>query len=90
MEEKEHLAQLNYLKACNFLFENGILSHMPIYKLTSEILVNMDNRFQFFHQWMATLPDIIEHKNLRSPVKRNFLAWQTWDYLEVMYFGRIN
>ena len=50
-EEKEHLAALAYLKACNLLFENGTLSHTPIYNMSSETLKNLRKGFDFFKHW---------------------------------------
>ena len=37
-EEKEYMATFGYLKACNLLFEEGILSEKRINSLSSPIL----------------------------------------------------
>ena len=51
-EEKEHMAVLQYLQACNLLFENGTLSHKPIDDdISSETYKNIREGFQFFQNW---------------------------------------
>ena len=40
-EQKEHMATYTYLKACNLLFEKGILSEKQVTSLSSPTLVNM-------------------------------------------------
>ena len=52
-EEKEHMAVLEYLKACNLLFESGTLSHQPIKHVSSNVLENMDKGFCYFSKWKA-------------------------------------
>ena len=56
-EEKEHMAVLQYLQACNLLFENGTLSHKSIDDdISSEILKNIKEAFQFFQNWKNSFP----------------------------------
>lgn len=56
-EEKEHMAVLQYLKACNLLFENGTLFHKPIDDdISSETLKNIKEGFQFFQNWKNSFP----------------------------------
>lgn len=50
-EQKEHMATYMFLKACNSLFEEGILSEKPITSTTSPILVNMRNGYNYFLEW---------------------------------------
>ena len=54
-EQKEHLAVLKYLEACNLMFENGILSHTPIVCVSSAVLTNMEKGFKYFCDWKDTL-----------------------------------
>ena len=50
-EQKEHMATYMYLKACNLLFEKGILSDKPITSATSPILINVRDGFTHFSEW---------------------------------------
>lgn len=50
-EEREHMQTYLYLKACNLLFEEGILSKTPITSSTSPLLKNMEDGFKFFSDW---------------------------------------
>uniref|UniRef100_A0A1X7V628 Transposable element P transposase-like RNase H domain-containing protein n=1 Tax=Amphimedon queenslandica TaxID=400682 RepID=A0A1X7V628_AMPQE len=83
-EMKEHLATLEYLKACNKLFEDGILSHQKVDQLSSKVLKNIDEGYAFFKKWKDSFSN---DANLREPTQKCFLAWQTWDLLELMYHG---
>ena len=47
-EKKEHMETYKFLKACNLLFEEGILSEKPITSLSSPILVNMRDGYGQF------------------------------------------
>lgn len=63
-QDKEHRAVYNYLYACNQLFENGTLSHQPIYNESSNVLKNMKQGFEFFESWRNTLlSGIIIHQH---------------------------
>lgn len=90
-EEKEHEAALAYFKACNLLFENGTLSHTPIYNMSSETLKNLRKGFYFFKHWkdsflagtymtlnllMKTCFHFYPEENIRAPTQTLFLAWQ--------------
>lgn len=48
-EMKEHLLVLDYLKACNLLFENGTLSHQQVSQCSSKVLKNIDQGFEFLY-----------------------------------------
>ncbi len=48
-EKEEHMATYFYLKACNLLFEEGILSEKPITSMSS--LQNMEDGFAYFKNW---------------------------------------
>ena len=43
------MATYFYLKACNLLFEEGILSEKPITSMSS--LQNMEDGFAYFKNW---------------------------------------
>ena len=51
VEKDYHLATLEFLQACNSLFEEGILSHKVIKSSTSPVLQNMTAGFNFFEAW---------------------------------------
>lgn len=42
-----------YLKACNLLFEQGLLSHRRINNKDSPVLGNIRKGMAFFEQWCA-------------------------------------
>lgn len=50
-QQKEHLAVLEYLKACNSIFETGILSQTPIKCSSSPVLKNMEVGYKYFSDW---------------------------------------
>ncbi len=45
------MATYFYLKACNLLFEEGILSEKPITSMSSPVLKNMEDGFAYFKNW---------------------------------------
>ena len=54
-QQKEHLAVFNYLEACNFIFERGILSNEPIKCPSSPTLANIEKGCKFFSDWKSNL-----------------------------------
>ena len=51
--DKVHVeATLNYLEACNRMFERGFLSHDRIMSMDSEIIQNITQGFTFFSVWI--------------------------------------
>ena len=42
---------MQYLEACNKLFENGFLTHRRIFDLDSCVLKNIYEGFTFFSKW---------------------------------------
>ena len=51
VEKAYHQSTLEFLQACNKLFEEGILSHERIISPTSTALRNMKMGFAFFETW---------------------------------------
>ena len=45
----------NYLQACNLLFEQGFLAHTKIWDMTSPVLTNIWQGYDFFVQWYNAL-----------------------------------
>ena len=43
---------LEYLEACNKIFENGFLSHDMIETMDSKVLKSIDEGYSFFTKWM--------------------------------------
>ena len=76
---------IQYLQACNKMFENGILSHTAIKNTDSIILHNIDEGFHFFMGWYDDA--ILQHINIFSNEVKQFLAWQTWDLTTLMVYG---
>ena len=54
-EQREHLAVLEYLQACNLIFEEGILSEKGIHSLSSPPLLNMKKGYTHFVDWKEKL-----------------------------------
>lgn len=46
---------IEYLEACNQLFERGILGHVRIWSGDSVILQNMEKGYKFFSSWLDGL-----------------------------------
>ena len=76
---------VQYLQACNKMFENGILSHTAIKNADSVVLQNIDEGFHFFMGWCDDA--ILEHINIFANNVTQFLAWQTWDLTRLMVHG---
>lgn len=76
---------IQYLDACNKIFEHGLLSHTPIKNEDSPILNSLDTGFHFFAGWCDDA--IINHINIQSSETKEFLAWQTWDLTRLTLYG---
>ena len=50
MKEPHSLTE-NYLRACNMIFENGILSHEKITSMSSRPIANMAEGMKWFFKW---------------------------------------
>ena len=46
---------VQYLEACNKMFERGILGHVRIWSGDSTILHNMEEGYKFFRTWINGL-----------------------------------
>ena len=46
---------LQYLEACNKLFENDFLSHEKIVSVDSSVLKNIDEGYKYFTSWLSTV-----------------------------------
>ena len=46
---------IQYLEACNQMFERGILAHVRIWSGDSTILKNMEKGYNFFTSWLDGL-----------------------------------
>ena len=46
---------LEYLEACNLLFERGFLSHDRVRSTSAEVLQNINNGFRYFTNWLDSL-----------------------------------
>ena len=55
---------VQFLKACNKMFEHGLLSHTPIKNLDSPILKNLNDGFHFFMGWCDD--SVLNNINLSS------------------------
>ena len=94
-EMKEHLSTndndshlcntIQYLEACNKLFENGFLSHHKITLRDRSVIESLDEGFWFFIGWCddAILNNVVIERN----DQKQFLSWQTWDLMRLTYYG---
>ena len=46
---------VDYLEACNKLFERGLLDHVRINTYPNQILDNMEEGYSFFTKWLDSL-----------------------------------
>lgn len=46
---------LNYLEACNSMFEKGFLSHEKITSMDSDTLKSIEKGYQFFTDWLSQI-----------------------------------
>ena len=54
--DKEHVeTTLNYLEACNKIFEKRFLSHDWVMSLESDVLKNISQGFKFFSGWLDAI-----------------------------------
>lgn len=81
------VACVKYLEALNMLFVCGILSHDKIFSLDSPPLTSMIDGFRYFCSWYEALEEPECSTTFR---RRNFLSWQTFDILRLMFFGFID
>ena len=51
-EAKSTATTLEYLQACNNLFERGFLSHKPVGAMDCEVLANIAKGVLFFQRWL--------------------------------------
>ena len=91
MDDTSHLLTAKYLKACNMIFETGILSHERITSSNSTPLINLEQGLSWFLNWKRELqkePGITIYNicdnfmkynvdiKFRSPIQKVFLSWQ--------------
>ena len=74
---------IQYLEACNRLFEQVMLSHGPIKPGQTQILNKMKDGFYFFMGWCDEV--IGSRMDITSYTQKSFLAWQTWDLMRVTF-----
>ena len=46
---------LEYLEACNLLFERGFLSHDRVRGMNSDVILNINKGFSYFTEWLDSL-----------------------------------
>lgn len=91
-----------YLRACNQLFERGILKTGFIKCVHSPFLTTIKKGFQFFSEWADklilegtckhcmftfTASYITPGYDFSRNSERMFISYQTWDFLRIMYYG---
>ena len=71
-----HKLTADYLTACSFIFENGILSHEKVTSKNSTPLINIAEGLKWFLKWKEELVQNDVEITVRSPLQKVFLAWQ--------------
>lgn len=46
---------LEYLEACNLLFERGFLSHDRVRSMSADVIQNINKGFSYFIEWLDSL-----------------------------------
>ena len=46
---------LEYLEACNLLFERGFLSHDRVRSMNADVIQNISKGFSYFTEWLDSL-----------------------------------
>jgi hypothetical protein len=77
----------NYLRACNQMFENGILSKGKIARDRGDVERSIQTGYTYFEQWINDKCRANPNFNPSSTTQQEFLSWQTWDLLRVCKFG---
>ena len=83
--DRSLLNTIQYLEACNKLFERGLLSHDKISLDNREVLESMENGFMFFAGWCDDA--ILNYVPIESNSQKVFLSWQTWDLMRLTFYG---
>jgi hypothetical protein len=78
---------VNFLEACNNLFESGILSNEVVKQQDTTILGNMKKGLHFFETWLTNLLSDNQEYNPNDSKQKLFLAWQTWDLMRITVYG---
>jgi hypothetical protein len=78
---------VNFLEACNNLFESGILSNEVVKQQDTTILGNMKKGLHFFETWLTNLLSDNQGYNPNDSKQKLFLAWQTWDLMRITVYG---
>ena len=83
-------ATIDFLTACNHLFENGSLSHTKVTATDSAPLVAIKHGYRFFEQWLNALLSADPDFKPTATQQKKFLSWQTWDLLRIVRFGLVS
>ena len=78
---------VEYLQACNAIFETGILSSFVIRQSNTRALHKILQGQNFFEQWLTRLLQQPGAFNPNDNKQKYFLSWQTWDLQRVMVYG---
>uniref|UniRef100_A0A1X7UL55 Uncharacterized protein n=1 Tax=Amphimedon queenslandica TaxID=400682 RepID=A0A1X7UL55_AMPQE len=76
---------LQFLEACNKIFENGFLSHSRVVSMDSEVLKSIDEGYQFFSNWLKEVQIKKGSSFNYADPNKEFLAWQTVETLFSQY-----
>eukprot|EP00733_Pompholyxophrys_punicea_P001526 Pompholyxophrys_punicea_v1_NODE_795_length_1280_cov_4.899756.p1 type:complete len:237 gc:universal NODE_795_length_1280_cov_4.899756:399-1109(+) len=84
-DNKNILKTIQFLEACENIFEQGILSHAHVNSMDHAVVKNIRSGMKFFSNWANSLT--AEGKNIHDLHQVEFLSWQTWDLLRLMVTG---
>ena len=83
--DKRLMNTIQYLDACNKLFERGLLSHEKISVGQRNVIELMEDGFWFFVGWCDDA--ILNNVSIESNRQKAFLSWQTWDLMRLTFYG---
>ena len=78
---------VEYLQACNKLFESGFLSKYCVSAGNRRLLEIIDEGMSFFNEWRVSVARDFPEDKLTGSNQKHFLAWQTWELMRVAYYG---
>eukprot|EP00733_Pompholyxophrys_punicea_P000252 Pompholyxophrys_punicea_v1_NODE_53_length_4254_cov_18.877590.p1 type:complete len:841 gc:universal NODE_53_length_4254_cov_18.877590:1608-4130(+) len=79
------------LEALRDIFEDCLLTSVPLLSLQDARITNMQRGYSFFVSWanerLSLHPEISNKENINFGKQTGFLHWQTWDELRITYYA---
>ena len=78
---------VEFLQACNKIVESGFLSNYCVSNNNHRVLDIIPEGMNFLHEWREDVVEAFPDISLSSPKQKPFLAWQTWELMQIAHFG---